>query len=83
MGVGSGAGILFITTQLFTLRLYHHFITEFSIFISFPGEIDLEMLAQLHLKHPHVKVDNEVVEPSNDMLHKYKGTSHFTDAHIS
>ncbi|RXN06107.1 histamine N-methyltransferase [Labeo rohita] len=36
------------------------------------GEIDLEMLAQLRLKHPHVKVDNEVVEPSVDMLHKYK-----------
>ncbi|XP_051564773.1 histamine N-methyltransferase isoform X4 [Myxocyprinus asiaticus] len=36
------------------------------------GEIDLEMLAQLRLKHPHVKVDNEVVEPSIDMLHKYK-----------
>nr|XP_055072376.1 histamine N-methyltransferase-like isoform X1 [Misgurnus anguillicaudatus] len=37
------------------------------------GEIDLEMLAQLHMKHPQVKVDNEVVEPSTDMLHKYKG----------
>ncbi|XP_065105107.1 histamine N-methyltransferase-like [Paramisgurnus dabryanus] len=36
------------------------------------GEIDLEMLAQLHMKHPQVKVDNEVVEPSIDMLHKYK-----------
>lgn len=37
------------------------------------------MLAQLHLKHPHVKVHNEVVEPSNDMLHKYKGASHCID----
>ncbi|XDV30696.1 hypothetical protein PO909_033551 [Leuciscus waleckii] len=36
------------------------------------GEIDLEMFTQLHLKHPHVKINNEVVEPSNDMLHKYK-----------
>ncbi|XP_065148872.2 histamine N-methyltransferase-like [Paramisgurnus dabryanus] len=36
------------------------------------GEIDLEMLAQLHMKHPQVKVNNEVVEPSTDMLHKYK-----------
>ncbi|KTF93856.1 hypothetical protein cypCar_00012259 [Cyprinus carpio] len=36
------------------------------------GEIDLEMLAQLHLKLPHAKVINKVVEPSNDMLHKYK-----------
>nr|XP_055072373.1 histamine N-methyltransferase-like [Misgurnus anguillicaudatus] len=36
------------------------------------GENDLEMLAQLHMKHPHVKVNNEVVEPSTDMLHKYK-----------
>ncbi|XP_065138280.1 histamine N-methyltransferase-like [Paramisgurnus dabryanus] len=36
------------------------------------GVIDLEMLAQLHMKHPQVKVDNEVVEPGTDMLHKYK-----------
>ncbi|XP_065105108.1 histamine N-methyltransferase-like [Paramisgurnus dabryanus] len=36
------------------------------------GENDLEMLAQLHFKHPLVKVNNEVVEPSTDMLHKYK-----------
>ncbi|XP_073711168.1 histamine N-methyltransferase isoform X6 [Misgurnus anguillicaudatus] len=36
------------------------------------GEIDLEILAQLHMKHPQVKVNNEVVEPSTDMLHKYK-----------
>ncbi|XP_036397321.1 histamine N-methyltransferase [Megalops cyprinoides] len=36
------------------------------------GEIDLEMLNQLRLKHPGVKVDNEVVEPSTDMLYNYK-----------
>ncbi|KAJ8253035.1 hypothetical protein GJAV_G00208400 [Gymnothorax javanicus] len=36
------------------------------------GEIDLEMLSQLHRTHPGLMVDNEVVEPSNDMLHKYK-----------
>ncbi|XP_036432656.1 histamine N-methyltransferase-like isoform X1 [Colossoma macropomum] len=36
------------------------------------GEIDLEMLGQLRLKHPEAKVDNEVVEPSGDMLYKYK-----------
>ncbi|KAG7466941.1 hypothetical protein MATL_G00147730 [Megalops atlanticus] len=36
------------------------------------GEMDLEMLSQLCLKHPGVKVDNEVVEPSIDMLYNYK-----------
>lgn len=40
------------------------------------------MFSQLHLKHPHVKINNEVVEPSNDMLHKYKGTKHFIAAHL-
>lgn len=38
------------------------------------GEIDLEMLAKLRLKHPGVTVDNEVVEPSSTQLHNYKGT---------
>ncbi|XP_029386462.1 histamine N-methyltransferase isoform X1 [Echeneis naucrates] len=36
------------------------------------GEIDLEMLSELHLKHPGVTVDNEVVEPSSQQLHNYK-----------
>ncbi|XP_010793048.1 histamine N-methyltransferase [Notothenia coriiceps] len=36
------------------------------------GEIDLEMLSQLRLKHPGVTVDNEVVEPSSMQLHQYK-----------
>ncbi|XP_066497453.1 histamine N-methyltransferase-like [Hoplias malabaricus] len=36
------------------------------------GEMDLDMLHQLRLKHPDAKVDNEVVEPSGDMLHRYK-----------
>ncbi|XP_053097497.1 histamine N-methyltransferase [Pangasianodon hypophthalmus] len=36
------------------------------------GEIDLEILKVLHEKHPGAKVENEVVEPSNDMLNKYK-----------
>lgn len=36
------------------------------------GEIDLEMLTQLHLKHPMSTVDNEVVEPSSQQLHNYK-----------
>lgn len=39
------------------------------------GEIDLEMLSELRLKHPGVTVDNEVVEPSAQQLHKYRGTS--------
>ncbi|XP_059199034.1 histamine N-methyltransferase [Centropristis striata] len=36
------------------------------------GEIDLEMLSELRLKHPGVKVDNEVVEPSSTQLHNYR-----------
>ncbi|XP_061580302.1 histamine N-methyltransferase isoform X2 [Cololabis saira] len=36
------------------------------------GEIDLEMLSELHKKHPGVTVDNEVVEPSSQQLHNYK-----------
>ncbi|XP_076858350.1 histamine N-methyltransferase-like isoform X2 [Brachyhypopomus gauderio] len=36
------------------------------------GQIDLEIIRQLRLLHPKAKVDNEVVEPSSDMLDKYK-----------
>ncbi|XP_024141856.1 histamine N-methyltransferase isoform X2 [Oryzias melastigma] len=36
------------------------------------GQIDLEMLSELHLKHPAATVDNEVVEPSAQQLHNYK-----------
>ncbi|KAF5894033.1 histamine N-methyltransferase-like, partial [Clarias magur] len=36
------------------------------------GEIDLEMLTQMHAKHPEASVENEVVEPSGDMMYKYK-----------
>ncbi|KAF5894032.1 histamine N-methyltransferase-like, partial [Clarias magur] len=36
------------------------------------GEMDVEILSQLHAKHPEARVENEVVEPSRDMLHKYK-----------
>ncbi|KAM9850827.1 histamine N-methyltransferase isoform 1-T2 [Aulostomus maculatus] len=36
------------------------------------GEIDLEMLSELCLKHPGVTVDNEVVEPSSQQLHSYR-----------
>lgn len=36
------------------------------------GEIDLEMLAQLHAAHPDARVENHVVEPSGTMLYKYK-----------
>ncbi|XP_034418328.1 histamine N-methyltransferase-like [Cyclopterus lumpus] len=36
------------------------------------GEIDLEMLSELRLKHPGVTVDNEVVEPSGTQLQNYK-----------
>lgn len=37
------------------------------------GEIDLEILSELHLRHPGASVDNEVVEPSAQQLHDYKG----------
>lgn len=40
------------------------------------GEIDLEMLSELRLKHPEVTVDNEVVEPSAQQLHNYRGTAY-------
>lgn len=46
------------------------------------GEIDLEMLSELHKKHPGVTVDNEVVEPSRQQLYNYKGTV-FTGTHFS
>ncbi|XP_061143683.1 histamine N-methyltransferase [Syngnathus typhle] len=36
------------------------------------GRIDLEMFSKLHLKHPGVTVDYEVVEPSSQQLHSYK-----------
>ncbi|XP_066497279.1 histamine N-methyltransferase-like [Hoplias malabaricus] len=36
------------------------------------GVIDLDVLHQLRLLYPETKVDNEVVEPSGDMLHRYK-----------
>ncbi|XP_056290737.1 histamine N-methyltransferase-like [Pseudoliparis swirei] len=36
------------------------------------GEIDLEMLSELRLKHPGVTVDNEVVDPSSIQLQNYK-----------
>ncbi|XP_040913685.1 histamine N-methyltransferase isoform X1 [Toxotes jaculatrix] len=36
------------------------------------GEIDLEMLSELRMKHPGVTVDNEVVEPSSQQLHNYR-----------
>ncbi|XP_060769843.1 histamine N-methyltransferase-like isoform X1 [Neoarius graeffei] len=37
------------------------------------GEIDVEILTQLHAKHPEARVEYEVVEPSGNMLYKYKG----------
>lgn len=46
------------------------------------GEIDLEMLSQLRLKHPGVTVDNEVVEPSGQQQHNYRGTA-FIDTHLT
>lgn len=37
------------------------------------GEIDLEILSELHSRHPGAWLDNEVVEPSAQQLHDYKG----------
>lgn len=37
------------------------------------GEIDLEILSELHSRHPGALVDNEVVEPNAQQLHDYKG----------
>lgn len=37
------------------------------------GEIDLEILSELHSRHPGASVDNEVVEPSAQQLQDYKG----------
>lgn len=37
------------------------------------GEIDLEILSELHSRHPGACLDNEVVEPSAQQLHDYKG----------
>nr|XP_006636285.1 PREDICTED: histamine N-methyltransferase isoform X1 [Lepisosteus oculatus] len=36
------------------------------------GEIDLQILSQMRLKHPGVLINNEVVEPSGGMIHNYK-----------
>lgn len=45
------------------------------------GDIDVEMLSELRLKHPGVTVDNEVVEPSAQQLHNYRGSA-FKGTHI-
>ncbi|XP_060773364.1 histamine N-methyltransferase-like isoform X2 [Neoarius graeffei] len=37
------------------------------------GEIDMEILTQLHAKYSGARVEYEVVEPNRDMLDKYKG----------
>ncbi|XP_063070589.1 histamine N-methyltransferase [Engraulis encrasicolus] len=36
------------------------------------GQIDLQMFSQMRQKLPEITVNNEVVEPSGDMLFKYK-----------
>uniref|UniRef100_A0A3P9KGK3 Histamine N-methyltransferase n=1 Tax=Oryzias latipes TaxID=8090 RepID=A0A3P9KGK3_ORYLA len=40
--------------------------------LALAGLIDLEMLSELHQKHPAATVENEVVEPSSQQLHNYK-----------
>lgn len=40
--------------------------------------MDLEMFTQLRLQHPGVTVDTEVVEPSAQQLHNYRGELLFT-----
>ncbi|KAJ0066213.1 hypothetical protein NL108_004120 [Boleophthalmus pectinirostris] len=45
------------------------------------GDVDVEMLTQLHLKHPWARLDYETVEPSRHQLRKFRETvnqnSHF------
>lgn len=43
------------------------------LFVAPAGEIDLEMFSQLRLQHPGVTVHTEVVEPSAQQLHNYRG----------
>uniref|UniRef100_A0A3B4AKX3 Histamine N-methyltransferase n=1 Tax=Periophthalmus magnuspinnatus TaxID=409849 RepID=A0A3B4AKX3_9GOBI len=45
------------------------------------GEIDLEMISQLCLKHLGVLVDNEVVEPNSEQFHNYTGKLQALVAH--
>ncbi|XP_068187990.1 histamine N-methyltransferase-like [Antennarius striatus] len=37
-----------------------------------PGDLDIELLSALHLKNPDMTVDNEVVEPTPELISKYK-----------
>ncbi|KAG9349258.1 hypothetical protein JZ751_027701 [Albula glossodonta] len=45
-----------------------------TFYVQYKGrsEIDLEIMSQLRLKHPGVNIDNEVVEPSEEMMLNYK-----------
>ncbi|XP_034050138.1 histamine N-methyltransferase-like isoform X2 [Thalassophryne amazonica] len=36
------------------------------------GEVDLELLSAIHQKYPWLTLDNEVVEPNSQLLHKYR-----------
>ncbi|KAK7901268.1 hypothetical protein WMY93_018037 [Mugilogobius chulae] len=36
------------------------------------GKVDVEMLSQLRLKHPGLLLENEVVEPSAQRIHKFR-----------
>lgn len=62
-------------------KFYLQAISGFKRNVPMPvGEIDLEMLSVLRSKHPGVAVDNEVLEPSAQQLHNYKGST-FLEAH--
>ncbi|KAK7901269.1 hypothetical protein WMY93_018038 [Mugilogobius chulae] len=38
------------------------------------GKVDVEILSQLRLKHPGLLLENEVVEPSAQRIHEFRGT---------
>lgn len=70
--MGSGSGLTLYQSMLLQFYLRICMIHIKSWHLS-PGELDLEILKMLHEKHPDARVENEVVEPSNNMLNKYKG----------
>uniref|UniRef100_A0A3B4B492 Histamine N-methyltransferase n=1 Tax=Periophthalmus magnuspinnatus TaxID=409849 RepID=A0A3B4B492_9GOBI len=60
-------------TSDFISRTLPDILAKYALYSIFTScNIDREILAQLHLKHPGVLVDNEVVEPSSQQLQKYR-----------
>uniref|UniRef100_A0A3B3ZJ06 Histamine N-methyltransferase n=1 Tax=Periophthalmus magnuspinnatus TaxID=409849 RepID=A0A3B3ZJ06_9GOBI len=55
--------------------IYYRFQNMSPSALAMGSNIYVEMLYQLHLKHPRVLVDNKVVESSSQQLHNNRGTS--------